>query len=412
MRRSALSLLLLLGCTNLAKQDRPPEEGSIRIGILSNLVIPDVNVPRVQAAELAAKEINDAGGIFGRRLEILANGDRTDSVSGMEGARTLIRQGCVAMVAGPNSAVTVTVYPVTSAAGVPIMAPSASAPSLSNLAGAGTTFWRTAPSDVYQSRVLADKVYASGLRQVGVVYRNDAFGSGLATAFRDAFATLGGTTTVMVNYPTNKTSGFGTEVAALFAPGVPQGVLMVSLSVDGAALSREIQAYNPQPLPRFFGVDSLFNPDFLANAAPAIREGMFGTAPALPEDPNFRLFAERYQAHTGQFPMNNTVGATYDAVYLFAYAMVKGGAPTSQAIIANLREVSGGYRPSPSPLVYVNQWARGRDLILAGGSVNYEGASGKVDFDARGDVTSGVYAWWTIRNGAFVQVELVPFTVP
>ena len=52
---------------------------------------------------------------------------------------------------------------------------------------------------------------------------------------------------------------------------------------------------------------------------------------------------------------------------------------------------------------------RARSLITEGIDIDYRGASGDVDLDARGDVRSATYGIWEVRGGAFVQIETRSF---
>ena len=64
---------------------------------------------------------------------------------------------------------------------------------------------------------------------------------------------------------------------------------------------------------------------------------------------------------------------------------------------------SGGTRVSPSDL------ARARSLLATGGDIDYSGASGSVDFDDHGDLLSGTYRIWQVRDGAFTTLQTVDF---
>ena len=57
----------------------------------------------------------------------------------------------------------------------------------------------------------------------------------------------------------------------------------------------------------------------------------------------------------------------------------------------------------------INDFAAIKALIEAGTDFDYDGASGKIDFDENGDVTSGTYEIWKIENSEFVTVTTVDF---
>lgn len=419
MRYQRLLLLLLaclglVGCGGLQMEDpvSQPTPGSVRIGFLYNLGSGVQNYDREMSARLAAEEINAQGGVLGRPLEILANGDRMESPTGLVGARSLLEAGVVAIVGGSTSALSVATAELTVPAGVPLCAPSSTAPALSSLVVqgrlvSGDLFWRTAPSDTFQGRVLARQVLGTGVRTAAILFREDTYGRGLALTFQEAFEAGGGRLTAQVGYGATQVAGFEPQVAQALAGGVPEAVVLISFSTDGAALTRAFRTADPQPRPRFFAGDAVFNTGFLTNGDAAILEGLMGTAPTPPLGYKpYMDYLARFRARMGYEPIGNPPAAAYDAVYLFALAMEREGAVGSQAVRRHLRAVSGGLGDGGlqvGPLDWKTAVAR----LRAGGAVDYEGASGAIDFDARGDVTQATYLWWVVRDRTFVIQAVV-----
>lgn len=386
--------------------------GTVRVGFLYNLGSGLQNYDREMSARLAAEEINARGGVLGRPIEILANGDRIGSPSGMAGTQSLLDAGVVAIVGGSTSSLTVETAKLTAPAGVPICAPSSTSPTLSLLTiggrrVSGDLTWRTALSDTFQGRVLARQVLAQGVQTTAVIFRQDTYGQGLADTFRASYEAGGGRITAFLGYPGTQSSGFGPQVAALLAPEIPQGVVIIAFTTDGAALSRDFRAASPSPMPRFFAGDAVFNSDFLSNGDTTILEGLQGTAPSAPfGSVEYQDYLLRFRARMGYDPIGNPPAAAYDAVYLFALAMEREGAVGAQAVRNSLRAVSGGLGEGGAkvgPMAY----EAAVQTLRRGLPIDYQGASGAIDFDANGDVTSGSYAWWVIRNRTFVTQAIV-----
>lgn len=406
----ALACLGLLGCRDMAQAEHSPAPGAIRIGFQGNLSNPGNSQFSAQGAQLAALEINRAGGVNGQPIEVVIAYDLAGSVSGLPGIQSLVAGGVVGIIGGPTSAIALQSFQqVTGPAGIPLVSYAATSASLTTTPGSGDLLWRTAPSDAFQGVVLARKIRETGIRTVCVIYRNDAYGQGLSGLFQSTFESLGGTILNKVSYSATKTSNFGAEVTQLFAKGVPEGVLLVSLSPDGGPITREIQLAAPSPAPRYFGGDGMFNQDVLRNGAAAVVEGMCGTTFQPPlSSPDYQRFLQAFRSTLGTDP-GPFSAAAYDALYLLAYAMAAGGAATPAAIRQNLRAVSRPEGPS-AVAVGVNAFAAGVQVLRNGGDLDYNGASGRIDFDAKGDITSGTYTWWKVVNGAFQTVDTV--TVP
>lgn len=74
-----------------------------------------------------------------------------------------------------------------------------------------------------------------------------------------------------------------------------------------------------------------------------------------------------------------------------ALAIEKAGAADRGKIGAALRAVAN----APGEVIRPGEWKKAKALIAAGKDVNYEGASGNVDFDKNGDV-GGLYSVNTV----------------
>jgi ABC-type branched-subunit amino acid transport system substrate-binding protein len=140
---------------------------------------------------------------------------------------------------------------------------------------------------------------------------------------------------------------------------------------------------------------------------------------------NYDLFFERFQKVGTQFDdsvlVANTSLATlldiettyaysatvYDAIYTMAFAMLKAGSIEPNKVAANMRLVANN-APEATP-VNVGEFAQAAALLKAGKRINYEGASGSVEFDEFGDVTSGTYIIWKVRQGKYEEAGYISF---
>ncbi len=86
----------------------------------------------------------------------------------------------------------------------------------------------------------------------------------------------------------------------------------------------------------------------------------------------------------------------YDAAFLLALAIEKNGAKR-EGLSAALRAVASG----PGETILPGEWKKARDIIDAGGDVNYEGATGPLNFDKNGDV-AGYILDETVKDGKWV----------
>lgn len=404
------ALGLLLGCATMDKDATPHVPNATQIGLVLPVTGGGGQLTQHQeyAVRMAISEINAAGGVNGKPLDVLLRDDKASATFGVQAARELAGMEIPVLIGSAYSGITRAILSeVTDALYLPVISPSATSPTLTGFT-ANKTFFRTAPSDAFQGVVLASEVYSQGVKDIAIIHVGGAYGEGLANSFTAKFTALGGSIRQRVSY-TDKIIGFSTEVASLFSKGVPQGVLMIGYIVDGANITRDIQQYNPQPRPKMFGGESLYDAAFLANGDATILEGMMGTVNQPPvASPGFMTFSAKFKAATKEDPYIFSESA-YDAVYMAALAMQKGKANTRQVVLANLRAVSN---PSATPAqdvpVLGGEWSKALTTLAAGGHVAFQGASGRIGWDANGDVTSGTYSIYkVVRSGGGLAFETV-----
>jgi ABC-type branched-subunit amino acid transport system substrate-binding protein len=60
-------------------------------------------------------------------------------------------------------------------------------------------------------------------------------------------------------------------------------------------------------------------------------------------------------------------------------------------------------------LINVGEFTKAAAILAKGGNINYEGASGSLEFNDTGDVTAGTYIIWKIKDGKFVEANTISF---
>ncbi len=410
----AVSALLISCGTDVDDPEYTPSEDSIKIGMIlpTTGALASFGLTGKNSAQLAIKEINDAGGVNGKQLELLIKDSQLDGPTGAAAAQSLSEQGAIAIIGAAASSVTLyTSQNQTIADGMPLISPSSTSPLISTLDD-NNTVWRTIASDAFQGVILANLLVDDGINTVAGFYRNDAYGGGLWAAFVETFESLGGTVLADVPYPDTKEIDFGNEVTQLFANGSPDAIVAITFFTDGANFSRDLVSAGHSDV-QLYGVDGNFGAALLANGAPQVLEGMKGTAPVPPASTqNYQTFFNNFNTTFGFAP--DVFGeSSYDAVYLVALALAQSGGSTKADVIANLQSVS---RADGDNAIVINpgEFDTALSMIASGSDVDYNGASGAIDFDNNGDVTSGTYIIWEVvnDNGTLVYQELEVISIP
>ena len=134
--------------------------------------------PIFDGAHLAIKEVNELGGVLGKPIEYVDADDGTDPGKAGAALDGFIAQG-IGFIIGPStSGSSAALIPKAVAANRILFSPSATSAALTKADDHGL-FFRTAPSDSYQSQALADVIMRGGARRVFIVARKDSYGTGL-----------------------------------------------------------------------------------------------------------------------------------------------------------------------------------------------------------------------------------------
>ena len=288
--------------------------------------------PTIRGMTLA---VADFGPISGHEVAIGAGIDsRCSADGGAAAAETVVGDPRVVAVIGPSCSVAVVeAAPVLSVAGMTIVAPSATAPSLtSDLAGTegenrNPGFFRVASNDLYEGRAAARFAFEElGLRNVAAIDDGDPYTSGLTAAFAGTFTELGGSVEV-----TSIEKG-ETELQALLvqiAGSGPDGLYFPLFAQQGTAIIRQSRSTPGLEDVPLIGGTSLLETEILAMPEAA---GLYAAGPDLDYGSNANQETGKsspqirsdYEARFGEPPESVYLEHAYDAttVLLTAIASV------------------------------------------------------------------------------------------
>ena len=332
--RAVLVCALLLGSSLACGADPAP---ALKIGLLLDFSEGSTEKARdrERAFDLAVQHINAAGGVLGRPIETVTRDSTRDPAVAVEEARRMIEEEGVHALVGPNSSANSlpVVEQVAGPAGIPVISPSATSPLLTNAADSDF-FFRTALSDSAQGPVLAQVTRDLGFTNVGLVYRDDAWGRGLFESF--AAAWTGGLKEVVL--PPEQTT-FLPELQQT-ASGGAEALVVLTFEAEAAVVIRE--AVESGLYSRFMLGDALKSPA-LGSAVGGALAGAYGTAgTAAPESAASDGWDAAFVAEYGKPPEYAYVRETYDATIALALAAQAAGSVDGAAIRDQLRSVGGG----------------------------------------------------------------------
>ena len=390
-----LALVAALSCAGEKAEVRP-----LKIGQLNSFTgdLSDFGAAHRDAAQLAIDHVNQAGGVLGRLVTIVARDDATNPVLGVDAARALVSiDGVVAIVGALASGVSIAVaQAVTVPEGILQISAASTSPALTALADDDFLF-RTTVSDAAQGVILARLAKELNFKTASALYINNAYGQGLAMAFKQAFEAGGGKVLELVAHESVQPT-YTSELAKA-TKGNPDVLLALSYPESAKIYLRE--AIEGGYIDKFMLCDGTKSPDLNATVGADKLEGTYGTNAGAPTTDVQIDFREAFENAFAVLPPLPYIDTTYDAVVLIALAAEKAGTTTDSAAIRDaLRDVAN----PPGEVVGPGSDGikRAFELIAEGKDINYEGAGGSQDFDEAGDVSSTIEIW-KIVNGEIVS---------
>ena len=415
MKRRLVIFLMTLLCASIASVAMGQD---LKVGTLFDHsgALKEWGANHQNAAELAAKQLASAG----FEIQFIHEDSGTDAKKATEAARKLVETDKVAAILGSGSSgVTVPVAEsVTCANDILMISPGSTSPFITVLpCDRGKDFlFRTCPSDALQGVVLG-KLAASLYKTASVMHVNNPYGQGLATQFKRSYGKRGGMVYATLPHDEEVADSYANELREAFARvhltkpfrSGKSDVLCVFSYPEHA------KVYVKEAIEDFGAKHFLFcdgsKSEELAQAVGAENlEGMMGTAPGVAGGESFANFNADYKAAFGSLPTIPFIANAYDAmavIGLAAYAAKAKGLPlTSPNIRDQLRQVAN----PPGKFVGPGEFKEAFGLLEKGQEINYEGASGSVDFDEDGDVIAPIEIW-KYSKGAIVTYR-VEYQIP
>ncbi|MCS5718241.1 ABC transporter substrate-binding protein [Herbiconiux sp. CPCC 205763] len=351
--------------------------------------------PEIAGVDLAVAEINaSAPGVLGGNVEVIHrdSGDTTTDIA-TQSATDLLSQGVSGIVGAASSGVSFTFIDQVTGAQVVQVSPANTSPDFSTYDDGGYYF-RTAPSDVLQGRVLGNLMVGDGATNVGIIYLNDAYGSGLEQNVSTAIENAGGT--VVASEAFNEgDSQFSSQIDAVLAED-PDAIALIAFDQTKVIVPELIGTKGFDGSKLYFVDGNLSNYD--EDFDPGTLNCAKGTLPGVLADDAFKAKALGINADLNDF---SYAAESYDAVNLMALAAVAGGAADGPTIQKNMQAVSEGGTKCTS-------FAECADLLAAGTDIDYDGISGPITFDENGDPTEayiGIYQYGKDNTYAPLNVE-------
>lgn len=331
------------------------------------------------SVDLAIKQANENNTVPGWTLKLDAQDDQATPDVGKNAATKLASDESVVGVVGTlNSSVAQSVQPVLSSAGIPMVSPSNTNPTLTKGADpaaparAYPTYFRTCTTDDVQGPFAANYLYGEGVTKVATINDKKAYGAGLVAAFTEAFKAAGGE--IVAAETINPDDKDFSAVITKVKGASPAAVYYGGEYPQAGPLGQQMKAAGLKvPL---MGGDGIFDPAYIELAGKT-SNGDLATSVGAPTATleSAKTFVADYAA--GGYP--DPYGA-YGAYAFDAANAIINGLKTSLADAADAKSALPG-------------------TVEAIGKVSFDGATGPVSFDEYGDTKTKVLTVYKVTDG-------------
>ena len=348
----------------------PAAAGEVRIGLANTFSGPyAASGERTRTAvQLAVQTLNQAGGVLGQQIKLVAVDDACGTDQAAAAALELIKAGVDFVVGHRCSHSSLTAAPIYEAVGIPMMTTDSTHPMLTE-EGRGNVF-RLSGRDDAQGRIAGDWLAAQRPRRpIGIVHDESTYGKGLALRTRERLHELGIREALLAAY----TPG-ALDYRSLIDQVLQAGVTLLYVGGYGPDAGRIARAARERGSDlQIVGGDGLSMEEFWATAGEAGEGTVFTARFDASTEPAAAPVLEAFRA-VGLGPLPTGLDA-YAAVQVWAQAVTRAG--------------------SADPAKVTEAIHRGK----------FATALGRVAFDQKGDVAGADWQWQVWHDGSYAPLR-------
>ena len=300
-----------------------PAGAPVKLGLFMSITGRDASFGEaaLRGARLAIDDLNAAGGILGRPVELVVEDNRSLPGESATAAKKLIsRDKVIALIGECASSRTLEAAPVAQQAGVPLITPASTSPRVTE---AGDCVFRMCFADPFQGEVLADYAWKNlGLRRAALLVDAGApYSVGLAEVFSRAFIALGGEVVASQKY-----SGGDKDLRAQLTTirsAHPDALFLPGYYVEAGLAAQQARELGLKAT--LLGGDGFEAPQLLEIGGAALNGTYYSTHySAESSSPASRRFVGAYRSRHGSAPVG-LAALTYDSIQLVADAVARAG---------------------------------------------------------------------------------------
>jgi ABC-type branched-subunit amino acid transport system substrate-binding protein len=397
--------LLLAACASSSSSSGGGggSSGPVTYGVLSCFTgrLASLGQAMIQGAKVAQSEINTAGGVLGKKIGLVTGDTGCDVADGVTATNQMLTKH-VSGVIGPETQEINGVEPILDANKI-----------VDEFQGGDTArdhqtdpfFFRDSPSDSQLGVAMALYAHLHHYTKAVMLFYSDPAAQTFLKPVSTTFTKLGGTILKTVIVTPDQTS-YLSQVRAVIATH-PQVIFTQEDPPTAAVLFREFKQLGGQNIP-WIGTDVTSGSDYLKAIGYATAHAhlisVFGTSITGAANSAFLgLFDKLYPSQKAAGPLANANYA-YDAVISLALADEYAKTTSGTTVAHDMAKVTN----PPGTACYT--YASCLSLLKAGKKINYQGASGNLDYNQFNNTFGPYGAFQSTPSGLEKQVYVMSAT--
>ena len=369
--------------------------GAIRLGTLTPLTGAGGNYgpSMLKAMQWVAGEINGAGGVLGKKVELVSEDDQTNPEAAVRAARKLIDVDKVAAVMGTwASAVTTAVAPLCWESKTFLTTVSGS-DTITLLPHQGYLV-RTQPNTQLQGKKFAEFMVSVGSKRVAILAVQAPFALPTQKIVGEELKKRGSELVSAVVYDKDKTT-FRSEIDQVLK-AKPDMIYLNGYTPDVTVVLKDLfkAGYAGAKIAQAYAV----NQKLLGALPPEVTDGTYTIAPSPSVD---STGYKRLAKALGNDDLDPYSCQTHDHISLVCLAIAHArGEATGTAVRDHVRKISQGAGAR------VDGAVDGLRLLAQGKDVNFDGASGPCEFNELGDILDTKFRYEQAEKGKFKLLKI------
>lgn len=297
---------------------------------------------QLDGCKLAVDEFNKAGGLNGKKVEIVEGDTASKPDQAKLAAEKVLGQGVVAIVGEVSSGNTIQIAKSAFDKGVPVVAVGATK---TDLTDEGSHVFRVCYTDAFQGPAMAHFAFEKLNKKKVAILTDNAlpYSQGLSDSFRAEFKKLAGDDSIVADEKYESGSKQGTDyqgVLTNIAKANPEALFLSGYFTEVGPIAKQARAAGIKAV--FLGGDGWDSDTILAGAGDAILGGFFANHyNNLDPSPEVQGFLGRWKAVHGGNEPSTTMGALgYDAMAVTLDALKRSKSLDSKSLMAALEDTS------------------------------------------------------------------------